>query len=210
MRCCLQVACFTQLAGCTAVYLHSRWAAVKQLVELHVGHEQLLQAQLLLLCWWMCSHVTCMYVCKVVLSKHLGHNACLHVPYMLCAKRKLQHWARLHAEYVSVLCAKMPCQPAVRQRESSSQGCAVELHTPACVLHRTHAIAAFVWHCMCNLRVLQSCSTCVAKQCGSGGTDSSSSISAGARCADCTQADASCCESCICMCNINAFDTCAL
>jgi hypothetical protein len=78
------------------------------------------------------------------------------------------------------------------------------------VFDNAHVSAASVLHCLCKLRVLQTSSMCWSMQCGSGGTDSSSSISAGTRCVDCTHADVSCCVPCIFTCNPNAFGTCTL
>jgi hypothetical protein len=145
-----------------------------------------------------------------VLSKHPRHNACWHVPFMLCDKRKPAPLCTVHAGVC--LCAVCQhslrqCQAAMWQRESGRNGCAIEVHTPACFLYRTCESCScdalsVPPTCLCHLRVLQTCSMCFSKQCGSGGTDrssssSSSSISAGARCADCTHADVSCCVPCM-------------
>jgi hypothetical protein len=107
---------------------------------------------------------------------HIGmcHSCCV-------TKGGLQRCARCMQEYVSeaVLCAKVALPVSYVVKGKQRKGCAIELHTQH-VLFNAHVSAAVVLHCLCNLRVLQTCSMCLSKQCGSGGTDSSSSISAGA------------------------------
>jgi hypothetical protein len=78
-------------------------------------------------------------------TSHVGmcHTCCM-------AQRSLQHWARLHAR-VSVVCAEQPCQPAVCQRTAGGRG--VQL---SCT--RQHVLTAhtcdccILLHCICSLR----------------------------------------------------------
>jgi hypothetical protein len=96
----------------------------------------------------------------VVSSKHLRHNACWHVPVMLCGQKRLQRCARHSRCRSTSLCC---CVPNSLASQLCGQGIAagrgVQLScTRQLLVYNAHVSAATVLHCLCNLRVLQTCS----------------------------------------------------